>query len=416
MIRRRISVLPKANRLPLNLSFIGAWQRVWAIVYVIFVVNAVSHVEVAADSKTEYRLERPLVKRHSGKDFKAALENRFSINSARQPANVTLRAISDSQKVCIVLDRRIDRQKKIRRDITGLSLLTAVQQIAEDLDAAASIIGNTIYVGPRDSASKLQTLIEIQRTRSELLDRKRRAEMNRGRPLHWDDLETSQAILDRCLKTYRLESTGESLPHDLWQWNSLVGLDVFEAVSLVLIQFDLTFELNPDGESIVIQPVPEVVSVTRSYRVSSQTTIEKALKMCRQLFGDESTEVAERRLRFTGTTEQHQQVALIVRGRQPTQADPEKSPSGMSTIPLAKREFSLPAQTVPVIALITKLKESGIDIQYDPQKFKAAGLTLNQRVRLEFKNADVNEVFKRICDQTGTSYTIVGETITLTPR
>lgn len=392
-------------------------RRVGAVFCAVFVIATASQTFAAQGLKTDYQLQRPPANRLTGKEFKAALGSRFSINAARQPANATLRAISDTQRISILLDRRIDRDRKLQRDIVGLSLLTALQQIAEDLDAAASVIGGTVYIGPSDSAKKIQTLIEIQKKRLASLDRKRRAELNRSKLLHWSDLTPPKDVLMKCTTGYGLKLSGQPVPHDLWQWNSLAGLDAFEAITLTLIQFDLTFELSVDGTEIVVQQVPESVSLTRTYRVTSQTTIKQAVETCRQQFGIETTTPTRQGLTFIGSSEQHAQVALIVRGRSQTEkTKTPKSPAGMSTIPLAKRQFNLPAQTVPAVALITSLRESGIDIRIDKQQFKAAGLTLNQRVKLQFDNADIDTVFKLLCDQMHATYTIDGEIITIVPK
>jgi hypothetical protein len=382
------------------------------IVFAVFAKLVFAHIPCYSETKPDYRLNRKPDNPLSGREFKAALRSRLSIGAARQPVNRTVREIVKRQRISIVLDRRIDRQRQIKRDIVDKSMLDALQQIAEDVGAAVSVVGDVVYIGPSESVNKIRTLIAIQHEKAESLDRKRQLEFSRSRPLNWSDLATPADILGNRAREYDLDVPIEKVPHDLWQWNSLARLDAFEAMALVLIQFDLMFELNDQGTGVSIKPVPNVVAIEKSYRVASRTTVAQAVTECQKRFGLNSAKSTGQQLQFTGTIEQHEIAALISRGRKPV----TKSDTIPKSIPLSQREFSLPAQTVPAMALIEKLRESGVDIRFDTKQLKDAGVDLHTRIRLKFDKANINDVFNSVCEQVQARYSIDGSIVTITPK
>lgn len=102
--------------------------------------------------------------------------------------------------------------------------------------------------------------------------------------------------------------------------------------------------------------------------------------------------------------------------------NPSKRPvSKMGTpqidvLPIQRRKFTLRAQKVPVLAVMQKLEQSGIEFEYQPQQLKQAGVDLTQRIDISVQNADANEFFDVLFGPLNLSYQIEGIKVTLTPN
>ena len=57
----------------------------------------------------------------------------------------------------------------------------------------------------------------------------------------------------------------DRIPHDLWAAGDLPPLNLTDRLTLVAAQFDLTFAIDPTGESVSLVEMPATVEISRSY-------------------------------------------------------------------------------------------------------------------------------------------------------
>ena len=103
-----------------------------------------------------------------------------------------------------------------------------------------------VYLGPKSATRQLRTLIELRKidlqSKETRIPEQRRNELQRHRTFEWRDLDTPREILARISDSFRLTiSNVDLIPHDLWAAAVLPDASLSEALSVVLIQFDLTF-------------------------------------------------------------------------------------------------------------------------------------------------------------------------------
>src|ERR1700732_4914824 len=76
--------------------------------------------------------------------------------------------------------------------------------------------------------------------------------------ISWEDLERPAEIVSRIGQQFGLTIVGlEQVPHDLWAGAAIPDATVCEALSLVLNQFDLTFERLPGGAGVRLVRTPD---------------------------------------------------------------------------------------------------------------------------------------------------------------
>lgn len=364
-----------------------------------------------AQFETEFKTDRQPAKRRTGREFRDALRAQITMKTARQPVNRVLRALADNQQVAILLDRRIDRRRLIKRDVDQLTLAAAISQIAGDVDGVSRTIGDVVFVGPRIPTEKLLSLIaKIDETASSM-PREKRSAFAKSKETHWSDLAEPRQIAASIVDQYfrrgaDLNAELDKIPHDLWQWNTLPKVNLVEGLSLILIQFNLTFEFVAE-ERIRVVPVPDDVTTTRSYPIGSRTSAKEIIVESDQRFGPGRVIIAGSEVRFRGTVEQHEEFKWISRGRKPPKpAVIKPKPSNLESV-----RFDLPAQTVSAAKFIEGLRSGKLEIQVDEAGLKAAGIDLQKQIRFEFKKASVREICKYLCEQVGAEFTIEGSLI-----
>lgn len=373
-----------------------------SLCFLLFVFPAVSTAQES--DRQEFR---------TGSDFRHELEQPVTVTRSDVELRPLLARLSADRSVAIVLDRRIDPGRKIDANLPPMSLLSAIAQIAAQADATVSVLGDTVFIGPPESARKLRTLCVL---RAMELDRfgdqigRREFELAQTHAFAWDDLDRPSDLLLRAAQRSALTVDGlDQIPHDLWAGGTMVGVTPTEALSLILIQFDLTFEWTGAAEGIRLVPVPRAVAVERTHAVRNITPAAARDRVLNR-FPDIEVDIGERELTAVATVEQHEDIELLARGE-----DPDERNQDRGFGPIARRRFTLTVVRKPAGAVIKTLQVNGVDVTYDAEALSDAGVDLSTKVSLDLKQASVDELFQALCEPLGLEYEINGEEITLRP-
>jgi hypothetical protein len=320
--------------------------------------------------------------------------------------------VSQTRGVAIVLDRRVDPGTAIDLQLPPLRLRDALTEIAVYADCTASVVGDTVFIGPRAGAGALRTLIALRETeldeQAEQLGR-RAFELRRVRTIAYDDLERPADLLHRVAGDWNLDVDGlQQVPHDLWAGGTLAGVNAADALSLVLVQFDLTFAWTEGAKGIRIVPVPDAAAISRIHDVR-RITPAQAVERVRAVFPELDVRAEGRALHVRGTVEQHETVARLARGESAEGPAPKPVDFG----PLARRRFTFEVVRQPVQAVLEKLIEGGVNIQYDAGPLEAAGIDLSRKLSFHVRQATVEELFETICKPAGLRFEVRGETVVL---
>ena len=82
----------------------------------------------------------------------------------------------------------------------------------------------------------------------------------------WDDLATPRELVTKLAAENGVELAGlELVPHDLWAAADLPPLLWTDRLTLLAIQFDLTFAISADGTAVRLTALPDRLAVVRSY-------------------------------------------------------------------------------------------------------------------------------------------------------
>jgi hypothetical protein len=325
-----------------------------------------------------------------------------------------LQRLCSQQKVAWVLDRRLDPNRPLTAEFNSEPLEGVLEQLAGLQAGSTTIVADAVYLGPSASAGRLRTLIALreQELQSSVgASLARRNELQKRRAETWADLETPHELLERLAKAHHLTVSGlELIPHDLWGAGALPDANAFEALSIVLIQFDLTFTWNKGATGINIVPIPEKIVLTKTLAAKRGTTAETVRGWVSDIPGL-NAQFKGGKILAEGTMEQLEALEYAM--------DPNARPPKRRTVPptpIAQRQFGLTVRDVPASALIDKLKDSGIIFSYDPEKLKEKKIDLETLIDVEVEKASPEQFFHAIFDPLKLNFKIDGLTVTLTPK
>lgn len=373
-------------------------------------------------------LDRPVPERVAGPLFAKALDTKISASWRNVELRMIVSRLADEHKASVLLDRSIDPTQQLDLDIDYQPLGAAFGVVAKSAGTELCFLGNTIYIGPTKRVQKLRTLEHLRAkepfANESRLPSGRTLELSRAETVHWNDLDEPRRLVVDLANRAGIEVINpDAIPHDLWASGTLPKATFTESLSLLLIQFDLTFAWSEDTTQIRLVPVPEIVTVEKPYipkgapsarasRTARQRFLENAAKTFEQEHPGVScrADVDNNRLMVSATLEQHEALSGSGPDKTPANERPEKVP------PLSKRQFTLRIERVPASALIKKLEESGIVFKYDPDQLAAKNINLDDPISMDVKQADAEEFFKAVCDPLGLKFSIDHVTVTLTPK
>jgi hypothetical protein len=346
----------------------------------------------------------------TGGRFRAALKEPLTASWRNIELRSVLEQISRDREIAILLDRRINPNQVVPVEFVHQPLLDGLLALAEQLDGGCSAPDNVIYLGPREAARRLRTLLAL-RTQELASDELRIPEDRRQiwlkrRTVRWDDLDAPREILDRLQSDVGFDiSNPQAVEHDLWAEAVLPQVDGIEALSLILVQFDLTFRWRNAGQSVELVPIPDRVHLERSHKPRGKPP-EKALADWQASWPAVDFRLVGREIVARATLEEHEEIASGKPSRQ------ESAPP----LPLSRRRFTLKIKDVSARDLMAELEKSGVVFEVDPQALKDAGVDLDRFVELNVRNLDAEEFFRHVFDPLGVRCSIDGRTVKLMPK
>ena len=214
----------------------------------------------------------------------AALQERLAQPSAEVywsglPLRQALSRFSRAARVAILVDRRIDPGQKVDLSLSTMPLREALDQIAEHLDVGMSLPGALVYYGPAEVASRLWTLAELRREEARRLPASAGRKFLQAERLAWPDFATPRDLLTQLASQSGIELLGlEQVPHDLWAAADLPAIPLVDRLTLIAVQFDLTFRIADSGDRVTLVPVPDDVAIVRSYPAGREPEALAALR------------------------------------------------------------------------------------------------------------------------------------------
>ena len=123
--------------------------------------NGLGAAAILAALSSTFAADQDVVWR-TGAALRAQLDQQITYTGGEVPLRDALRSFARSQQVAVLLDRRIDPDQKLSLNLSGVTLRTALEQIAADSGAAVTATAAVVYIGPESTARRLRTLLALR--------------------------------------------------------------------------------------------------------------------------------------------------------------------------------------------------------------------------------------------------------------
>lgn len=318
--------------------------------------------------------ERAIDAFRTGREFQRALDAPLAAVWQNSNLRTIVRGIGDTRRVAILLDRRVDPSCELSFEAVGEPLGEVLEKLAAIGGAASVVVGDVVYIGPREAVGKIAALIERRQRELTLpaseISRSRGSELRRPLDVRWNDLDSPReivhALAERC--GLAVDARDSPIPFDLWGGAVLPQTSLVEALSLVLIQFDMTFEWVDGGTVIRLVAAPPL----------SEFDVAK-----------------------------------------PPDRTRKTPPARQKTPEIAHQRYTLQKTTLKLRALFQKLEEpalGGYSFDYDSIALREAGIDLDQRISLDVNQVTIEQLLREALGQARLQFTLEDRVVRLSPR
>ncbi|HEY2761845.1 MAG TPA: STN domain-containing protein [Pirellulales bacterium] len=343
----------------------------------------------------------------TGEALGRALTRKIDLAWSNIPLRGALVELAKSQKIAVILDRRVDPGEKIELSLDAVPLAEAIQRIASREQIGSTLLGSIAYFGPVATAERLKTIAALRKNDVEALPSATRATWRRSAPMKWDDLARPRELLAALAQENGLKIEGlDQIPHDLWAAVDLPPLPLADRLTLVLCQFDLTFEIEADGLSLRLAPMPQWPVIERTYAVPSES-VETAATQLKQskLLRKAEIRAVDGKLLVSGREEDQQAVAELLAGHKARQ----------TTVTEGQKVYSLRVE-LPLDQLLPSLaRKMGLELHVDDKAISAAGLSIGKTVKVDVKEVSGDELLSTVLQPAGLTFAREGNVLTVKP-
>ena len=220
-------------------------------------------------------------------------------------------------------------------------------------------------------------------------------------------------ILETIAGQYDLNIVGgERIPHDLWGGGTFIAESAAEALSLILIQFDLTFQWRNQAADIEIVAIPDSVTVVRNHNPRPHSA-QQATELIGGVLPRLPLRVEEGKLVVQGTVEEQEAIERLLH---PPAAKIAIHPRDANDDPLKNERITLQVMGVPVLALIKDLeKRYNMEFAYDAEVLAAAKIDLGQKVEINVAKTTIDGYLAAFISRIGAEFERNGLRVTIHP-
>lgn len=215
----------------------------------------------------------------TGKQLTQQMQQKTSATLTKVALRSWLSRFSQSQRISIVLDRRVDANTLVSLDVREMAVERLLLKIARESNIEVSQIGDVVYLGPQ--AAVLRLLVAQQRSES----RSKRGARHKS-ALFWLNLTTPSEAISQLVRDADVELQGvDEMPHDLLFQCSTPDLALDLALQLLLVQFDRTLTTEGGTASIaLLSTLPEEQDPIGRLTISALSNASQATRNLKKAF------------------------------------------------------------------------------------------------------------------------------------
>jgi hypothetical protein len=344
----------------------------------------------------------------NGDALQRRLDAHVGIAWSSEPLRQKLNKLSEHESVAIWLDRRIDPSQEPAWNLPEMPLRDLFDAIAARLEAGTCLIGPLVYLGPRETASRLATVAALRHQEASRLPPAVQSRLARTAAWKWEALSTPRDLLEELAREVGVGIEDvRDIPHDLWPAVNLPPLTFCERLTLLLAGFDRTFEFIEGGTRVRIVPLPPQPVLVVNYAAGSD--IADAIARLQQLVPQAQLRREGARIRVAGRAEDHDAIRKLL----DLNRNPAKSARG-SRNPASgapRTVYTMRGPTQLGTALKTLQVQAQVNVHVDPR----VQHKLYERIMFEATNVSLEELIAIVLKDTGLKFELNNRELRVLP-
>jgi hypothetical protein len=303
-----------------------------------------------------------------------------------------------AQRIAVLLDRRVDPDQKLDLAVRQEPVLAVFRAVAISRNLRVSTLGNVVYLGPPANAEQIRTVAELRRQEIAVLGSAASRKFAKQAPIAWKDLDSPRDLLSGLAEQNGLDIVNlDRVPHDLWAAGSYPSMSLADRLTLILHQFDLTFQVAADARRVAIGPLPQDVALVREYPGGPKP--ETLAETWRAAMPNCQFRIAGNRIYVRGFIEDHETIDEMrtTGGKRP---DAGGNPRSAGRAP--EQVFTAYVPNRPLGAVLAQFaKQLGLELQIDHASLENAGVSLEQLISFRVEEATFDELFRAVLSPVG---------------
>ena len=345
---------------------------------------------------------------HTGSGLTKQLAQPVGVYWSDNPLRQAVDGLSHAHRVAVLIDRRVDPGQTLDLAVTDVPLEQVLEEIARSRSLGVCSVGPVTYLGPPPVTSRLPTLAELRREEARGLPSGKGRKFLLSKRIGWDDFATPRDLLRELAADNGIELLGsDRVPHDLWAAADLPPLPLADRLTLIAGQFDLTFQIAADGQTVTLVPVPDDVAIVRSYPGGRQP--EQLAAKWAALLPNCRIKVVNGKIYVRGLLEDHARITASG----PTPRHPATGPGhpaqGETRFTVREGKGSL-GEVLQQLAARLQMQ-----LEIDRAGLERAGISLQEQVSFSDKDATLDELFEAVLAPAGCTFRREGNTIRVGP-
>jgi type II secretory pathway component GspD/PulD (secretin) len=291
----------------------------------------------------------------------------LSIHWEGVPLEDAIGRVALSSNTPIFVDRRVDRNQRIDLSVEVGTAYDILEKLAATRALGVARLDALLYLGPTHAAGELTALAELRRADLSRLSTEEQQALSKRDAITWPRLTEPRDLVARFVQDRGWQVVGsERIPYDLWPAGRLPKITMSDALTVLLVGFDLTYRPMPGKRTIEIVPIAdeELASVTSAAGSAGATRASPS--------------------------------------------SPKRATS---------QRYTLRVQEQPVGKVLDQLgRQIHLDVKVDTAAIEAAGRSMDKRVSFDVKNADLTALLDALLRPAGLTYQRDGDQLTILPQ
>lgn len=377
-----------------------------------------SPILAVAQSPAPVAAPAPLVR--SAAELQMRLQARTSVSLTGSQLRHAANELARKDDLGLAIDRRVDPETPVELAFADAPSEEVWRKLAESCNLGYATFGPMIYLGPTPTARDLNTLAALRRDDAGRASPTLKAKLLQPSETSCSAPCDARALWNSLAAEAALTTTNpERMPFDVWpevRWGSLPLVD---RMTLVAVQFGLTFKLDPSARAVTFEPLPSDVTLERSYAAGA-----KPQETLARLAAAAPTAIVRRsgaKITVVGKFEDQERIVELLNGT-PNGISPNGVSQTGTTQPnrnappaAGVQVYTLRIEDKPFSEMVRVLQEKhGLKIKVHEQAIRAAGISLDQRVTFTVSKVTLLQLLENAAAPLKLTARQVGDTVEIT--